>query len=140
MRTGQGFLCVFAITTRQSFEEVTSFREQILRVKDADKVPMVLGESLSNLSNLWNLIILPLFLPPPTTPLVGNKCDLDSERQVTKAEGEDLAKSFGCPFFETSAKARINVEEVFYQLVREVRANPLAKDKKSKKKGGCLVL
>jgi small GTP-binding protein len=78
MRTGQGFLCVYAITSRSSFDEISSFREQILRVKDADKVPMV---------------------------VVGNKCDLESERQVSKAEGQDLAKSFGCPFLETSAKS-----------------------------------
>ena len=32
-------------------------------------------------------------------------------------EGRDLAKSFGVPFFESSAKSRINVEEAFYELV-----------------------
>ena len=115
MRTGQGFLCVYAITSRSSFDEITSFREQILRVKDQDKVPMVLS---------------------------GNKCDLESERQVTTAEGQDLAKSFACPFFETSAKARINVEEAFYDLVREIRKeNGGGKtDKPKKKKGGCALL
>merc|ERR1712008_124026 len=34
MRTGQGFLCVYSITSKGSFEEIASFREQILRVKD----------------------------------------------------------------------------------------------------------
>ena len=33
-------------------------------------------------------------------------------------EGRDLAKNFGVPFFESSAKSRINVEEAFYELVR----------------------
>ena len=33
-------------------------------------------------------------------------------------EGRDLAKSFEVPFFESSAKSRINVEEAFYELVR----------------------
>ena len=33
-------------------------------------------------------------------------------------EGRDLAKSFGVPFFESSAKSRINVEEAVYELVR----------------------
>jgi GTPase KRas len=115
MRTGQGFLCVFAITSRSSFDEITSFREQILRVKDQDKVPMVLS---------------------------GNKCDLESERQVTTAEGQDLAKSFACPFFETSAKARINVEEAFYDLVREIRKETGGSvgKAKTKKKGGCALL
>merc|ERR1712137_540867 len=118
MRTGQGFLCTFAITSRSSFDEITSFREQILRVKDEDKVPMV---------------------------LVGNKCDLEEERQVTTVEGQDLAKSFGCPIYETSAKARINVEEAFYELVREIRKDNQSKNggaatTKKKKKAGCSLL
>jgi GTPase KRas protein len=94
MRTGQGFLMVFSITSRSSFDEITSFREQILRVKDADKAPMV---------------------------LVANKSDLENERQVTTGEGQDLAKSFNIPFMETSAKTRVNVEESFFELVREIR-------------------
>ena len=116
MRTGQGFICVYAVTSRSAFDEITSFREQILRVKDEDKVPMVLA---------------------------GNKCDLEEERQVTTVEGQDLAKSFGCPFYETSAKARINVEEAFYELVREIRKynnKSGATSKPKKKKGGACML
>lgn len=119
MRTGEGFLCVYAITSRSSFEEIDGFREQILRVKDEDKVPMV---------------------------LCGNKCDLNDDRQVTAAEGGDKAKSFSCPFHETSAKARIHVEESFYDLVREIRkatgggSGGGAKGKKAKRGGGCNVL
>ena len=72
--------------------------------------------------------------------LVGNKCDLEEERQVTAVEGQDLAKSFGCPIYETSAKARINVEEAFYELVREIRKDNQSKNggatsNKKKKKG-----
>ena len=37
------------------------------------------------------------------------------------AEGENLARQFGCKFIETSAKSRINVENAFYDLVREIR-------------------
>ncbi|KYQ93088.1 Ras GTPase [Tieghemostelium lacteum] len=121
MRTGQGFLCVYSITSRSSFDEIESFREQILRVKDKDRVPMI---------------------------VVGNKCDLESERQVTTGEGQDLAKSFGCPFLETSAKIRVNVEEAFYSLVREIRKDLKgdSKPEKNKKKRGllgkanCLIL
>lgn len=116
MRTGQGFLCVYSITSRSSFDEIASFREQILRVKDADKVPLV---------------------------IVGNKCDLDHERQVTIVEGRDLAKSFGAPFMETSAKTRVNVEESFYELVREIRRDEASKSDKQgqgRRKKKCLVL
>jgi len=122
MRTGQGFLCVYSITAKSTFDEITSFREQILRVKDKDKVPMI---------------------------LVGNKCDLEHDRQVTTQDGQELAKSFGCPFLETSAKSRVNVEESFYQLVREIRKELkgeqyATRDKaRGKKAGGgnkCLIL
>nr|P34726.1 RecName: Full=Ras-like protein 2; Flags: Precursor [Physarum polycephalum]AAB58748.3 Ppras2 protein [Physarum polycephalum]AAC37179.1 membrane protein [Physarum polycephalum] len=102
MRTGQGFVMVYSITSRSSFDEINAFREQILRVKDKDTVPMVLA---------------------------GNKCDLASERQVTTNEGQELARAFGCPFVETSAKARLNVEECFYGLVREIRKEVIG-DKK----------
>ncbi|EEB90804.1 hypothetical protein MPER_10944, partial [Moniliophthora perniciosa FA553] len=48
-------------------------------------------------------------------------CDLEYERQVGMNEGRDLAKHFGCKFIETSAKQRINVDEAFSTLVREIR-------------------
>ncbi|RYP26267.1 hypothetical protein DL767_008117 [Monosporascus sp. MG133] len=94
MRTGEGFLLVYSITSRQSFEEITTFQQQILRVKDKDYFPMV---------------------------VVGNKCDLENEREVPRSEGEALAKTFGCKFIETSAKSRINVDKAFYDIVREIR-------------------
>eukprot|EP00168_Porphyra_purpurea_P007550 TRINITY_DN19501_c0_g1_i1.p2 TRINITY_DN19501_c0_g1~~TRINITY_DN19501_c0_g1_i1.p2 ORF type:complete len:201 (+),score=55.46 TRINITY_DN19501_c0_g1_i1:178-780(+) len=93
-RQGQGFLVVYSVVNRKSFNEVTPLREKIKRIKDAKTVPMV---------------------------LVGNKCDLEDERDVKKEEGEALAAEFECPFFETSAKDHINVDECFRELVREVR-------------------
>lgn len=117
MRTGEGFLLVYSITSRQSFEEIMTFQQQILRVKDKDYFPII---------------------------VVGNKCDLEKERAVSEeggfpgpasacrgrmwltvlsffTEGEALARQFGCKFIETSAKSRINVENAFYDLVREIR-------------------
>lgn len=44
--------------------------------------------------------------------LVGNKCDLEEERVVGKDLGKDLATQFNCAFMETSAKAKINVNDV----------------------------
>jgi len=118
MRTGQGFICTYSITSRQSYDEIHEFREQILRVKDADKVPMV---------------------------LCGNKCDLEDERQVTTAEAQDKAKEWGVPFYETSALARINVEEAFFDLVREIRresrpGEPSGGKKPKKEKRACQLL
>jgi len=120
-RTGQGFLCVYSIISRKSFNELPALRDKILRIKDASKVPLV---------------------------LVGNKCDLTDEREVSKEEGEELAKKFGCPFFESSAKNHINVDESFRELVREVRrfkqeasdADPSKPGRKVKKGKGCILL
>jgi GTPase KRas protein len=109
MRNGQGFLLIYSITSRSSFDELSCFREQILRVKDADKVPMV---------------------------IVGNKSDLESERQVSKQEGYELARQFGCPFLESSAKSRINVEETFFELVRGIRREVDPKVFEKRKVGG----
>ena len=58
MRKGEGFLLVYSIASRQSFEEIMMYRQHILRVKDRDQFPMI---------------------------LVGNKCDLEAERQVSAA-------------------------------------------------------
>jgi Ras family len=41
MRTGEGFLLVFAVNNAKSFEDISMYREQIKRVKDAEEVPMV---------------------------------------------------------------------------------------------------
>lgn len=76
--------------------------------------------------------------------LIGNKCDLEADRQVSTAEGQELARNFGCPFFESSAKTRVNVEESFYELVREIRkelqGEQAIKKKKKAGKKGCIVL
>eukprot|EP00026_Physarum_polycephalum_P011511 Phypoly_transcript_11742.p1 GENE.Phypoly_transcript_11742~~Phypoly_transcript_11742.p1 ORF type:complete len:178 (+),score=22.18 Phypoly_transcript_11742:620-1153(+) len=115
MRTGQGFVMVYSITSRSSFDEISTFHEQILRVKDKDYVPILLA---------------------------GNKCDLERERQVTTIEGQELARSFNCPFVETSAKARVNVDEAFHGLVKEIRkeTQKAVKTSKNKKKAHCVVL
>jgi GTPase KRas protein len=61
---------------------------------------------------------------------------LEDERQVTTQEASALAKSWAVPFFEASALARINVEESFFELVREIRktGRPIGDNKV--KKGG----
>ncbi|RIB02979.1 cryptosporidium Parvum small Gtpase Rab1a [Gigaspora rosea] len=50
--------------------------------------------------------------------LIGNKCDWVEEKVITKQQGQALADEFGIKFLEVSAKANINVEEVFFTLVR----------------------
>jgi GTPase KRas protein len=46
---------------------------------------------------------------------------IQSERQIYMQEGADLAKAFGCSFYEASAKNNVNVNEVFSDIVREIR-------------------
>ena len=50
--------------------------------------------------------------------LVGNKCDLEHNRKVSFNEGKDLANEYNIPFYETSAKDVINVEELFVDATR----------------------
>ena len=108
IKNGQGFLLVYSIINQQSFIDIKPLRDQILRVKGVQNVPML---------------------------LVGNKCDLESERAVTPMDGTSLASSWGCPFFETSAKTKKNVEAIFVEVVREV-----IKTKSKKGDGGCCTL
>ncbi|KAF7253636.1 Ras-related protein Rap-1A [Varanus komodoensis] len=86
MKNGQGFALVYSITAQSTFNDLQDLREQILRVKDTEDVPMI---------------------------LVGNKCDLEDERVVGKEQGQNLARQWcNCAFLESSAKSKINVNEV----------------------------
>ena len=74
--------------------------------------------------------------------LVGNQCDKTQDREVTKEEGGALAKSYGCPFFETSAKTTQNVDQMFMDVVRALRGriNDGSPKPQSVKKTKCIIL
>ncbi|XP_061869681.1 ras-related protein Rap-1A isoform X1 [Colius striatus] len=113
MKNGQGFALVYSITAQSTFNDLQDLREQILRVKDTEDVPMI---------------------------LVGNKCDLEEERVVGKEQGQNLARQWcNCAFLESSAKSKINVNEIFYDLVRQINRKTPVEKKKPKKKS-CLLL
>ncbi|KAG7232045.1 hypothetical protein INR49_009953 [Caranx melampygus] len=84
-RSGEGFLLVFSITEHESFTATSEFREQILRVKEEEAIPLL---------------------------LVGNKSDLEERRQVTAEEAAGKAGEWGVQYVETSAKTRANVDKV----------------------------
>ena len=58
-----------------------------------------------------------------TIILVGNKCDLENERKVTKEEGEEKAKFYNMAFIETSALNGTNLEKAFDELIKDVYKN-----------------
>eukprot|EP01129_Flabellula_baltica_P003182 TRINITY_DN129_c0_g1_i1.p1 TRINITY_DN129_c0_g1~~TRINITY_DN129_c0_g1_i1.p1 ORF type:complete len:198 (-),score=64.50 TRINITY_DN129_c0_g1_i1:68-622(-) len=109
MKNGQGFVLAFSIIAQSTFNDLPDMREQILRVKDVANVP---------------------------TMLVGNKCDLSDERVITTEQGEAMAQRFECPYIEASAKMKINVDNIFVELVKQVAAT-LPKEKKKRSGGGC---
>ena len=92
-RTGEGFMCVYSVTSESTFKAVEKFREDILRVTERDTVPFV---------------------------LVGNKVDLENQREVSQEKGDSLAKKYGCPFVEASAKNNVNVEQAFKEIVNSI--------------------
>lgn len=54
--------------------------------------------------------------------LVGNKADLaGSDRRISLEQAQQRAEAWGAPYVETSAKTRMNVDKVFYDLMRDVR-------------------
>lgn len=79
MKTGQGFLLVFSITSSSSLSELSDLREEIIRIKDDENIPIV---------------------------MVGNKADLEEQRNVPKARAFSLSQLWGCPYYEASARTR----------------------------------
>ena len=71
--------------------------------------------------------------------LLGNKCDIDEhgdgKRKVTTEQGAELAAEFGIPFFETSAKKNINIDECFNKMADGVLERGLLKTLVTDKKG-----
>ena len=88
-----GIILTYDITDKQSFKDIENWLTEV--------------EKFAN----ENVIKL----------LVGNKCDLESQRQVTFDEGKEYADSLGIQFLETSAKNNANVEKAFFTLANEIK-------------------
>ncbi|KAJ3332757.1 Ras GTPase [Blyttiomyces sp. JEL0837] len=136
LASGKGFLLVFALNEKGTFEEMKQLRERIIKVKDTKKVPIV---------------------------ICANKCDYPQDQwEVDDETINSYTAPLKIPYFQTSAKENIGVTEAFHELVRESRkmaakAGAVAKkgdavkggsagkkenskDTKVKKKGGCTIL
>ena len=98
-RSSHGFIYVYDITSKESFENLDMWI------------------NLTNENCGTNAINF----------LVGNKSDLEKEREVTKEEGEEFAKKYDLIFIETSAKNNDNVGKLFefftYKLIEYYQKN-----------------
>ncbi|KAL7008818.1 GTP-binding protein [Cystobasidiomycetes sp. EMM_F5] len=94
--TRSGYILVYSIASKASFEMIPIIREKILSYSGVDKVPMC---------------------------IVGNKSDLNVQRVVKTEDGEALARSLGCAFTEASAKHNDNVQNAFQLLVKEIEGD-----------------
>ncbi|CAJ0968120.1 unnamed protein product [Ranitomeya imitator] len=92
-RNSVGGLLLFDITNRRSFQNVHEWLEEAKAHVQPYQIVFV---------------------------LVGHKCDLDTQRQVTRHEAEKLATAYGMRYIETSARDAINVEKAFTDLTRDI--------------------
>ena len=90
---GEGFLLVFALNDRESFELLKGKYERVMKGKHGIKCPII---------------------------LVGNKQDLDKERKITQEEGKQLAQQWNIDYIETSAKTNFNCKEAFEKLACKI--------------------
>ena len=88
----KGALIVYDITRKETFDSVDRWISELLNSGDK------------------NMTML----------LIGNKCDLDNQRQVTKEQGEEKAKAFKVAFLETSASSGENLDVAFEMIMKEV--------------------
>ena len=112
------FVLIYDITNRKTFENVRNWINSI-EVEASNKVILI---------------------------LVGNKVDLKQERKVLKEEGENIAKEYNFPFFESSAQTGYNVNSVFEALAKLIvekkaqtsnRGEKLSHTKNKEKKKCC---
>jgi small GTP-binding protein len=89
IKRADGIILMYDITNRESFDTISKWRNDILDIKEKD-FPVI---------------------------LVGNKTDLEDQRQVKREEGENIAKEFKFKFFEVSNKDGTNVEESSRELI-----------------------
>ena len=120
IRDSGGFLFVYDITRRASFEGAEYRHAFVLRQRRAppsEHIPMI---------------------------LCGNKCDLVAQRQVQSEEGEKLAKRLGCRFIEVSARTGTNINEAFISLISEIcgilpNDNREVEKRKRKNNNTCII-
>ena len=92
IRNYDGVFLMYDITDFKSFDSISEWINNIYEFRDHD-FPFI---------------------------LIGNKCDLEDQRKVSKEEGLETAEKYKTTYFETSAKEGINVEEAIDELVNKI--------------------
>jgi len=118
MRERDGFLLVFSLTDRSTFEGLYPFVEQLQAIHEDE-------------------------ISPPPIILVGNKSDLIAERQVRREEGQRWADQYGNSIYvECSALSGEQIDLCFENLVREIRKRRKGKQKREreKRRSWCSIL
>jgi len=105
--TAQGFIFLYDITSRPSFDYLAQLQQAINAARTGSPYSLV---------------------------ICANKSDLTDKRQVGPEEGQALANNWNCPFFETSAKYATNVDSAFHELVQSIRKQSDADKAKDKSK------
>jgi len=109
----EGFLLVYDITSKPSFQAVKAFYDKIIHVKGGETAIV----------------------------LVGNKSDLGGKRQVSSEEGFSTAKQWGTYFFEISAKNKVNIEQVFSECAKQIKhIKAKSKDRMGSQRCACSLL
>ncbi|XP_068511241.1 ras-related protein Rab-37 isoform X4 [Anas acuta] len=96
-RDAQALLLLYDITSKMSFDNIRAWLTEIHEYAQKDVVIMLLG----------------------------NKADVSSERAVRTEDGASLAREYGVPFMETSAKTGMNVELAFLAIAKELKQRAL---------------
>eukprot|EP01100_Stratorugosa_tubuloviscum_P000816 TRINITY_DN1182_c0_g2_i1.p1 TRINITY_DN1182_c0_g2~~TRINITY_DN1182_c0_g2_i1.p1 ORF type:complete len:198 (-),score=71.12 TRINITY_DN1182_c0_g2_i1:86-679(-) len=94
LRWGNGFVVIYSITSRNSFNRINFFVDRIREVIEQDVFPLV---------------------------IVGNKSDLEDKREVSVEEGRVLSQKWTCTQLEASAKLRRNIEDIFIDICRQIK-------------------
>ena len=88
-----GLILVYSIANKETFKNLDTWMNSVKNIADLSSKPVI---------------------------ILGNKCDLNENRQVTYEEGENYAKNLGYHFYETSAKTGENVKEAFEDIFEQL--------------------
>lgn len=109
LKHGDGFLLVFDLTNKETFESIKNHRENVLRVKSDDpQLPVI---------------------------MIGNKNDLAGNRRVSTEEASALAQSWGIAYIESSAKTRENVDRAFSEIFVKIKELKAERQRHTKESG-----